>query len=79
MARTRATNNGIVPFTAQEELAADAADAAYAAGAAHRTAQYDIVILEASISSRRLREATLGTDGGWLAATDAKIALLRLI
>ena len=36
-----------------------------------------IVELEASITPRRMREALLGTDGGWLAGVDAQIAALR--
>lgn len=32
---------------------------------------------EATISPRRLREAALGTDGGWLKAKDAEITALR--
>lgn len=33
--------------------------------------------LEATITARRLREAVLGTDNGWLAAVDQQIADLR--
>lgn len=33
--------------------------------------------LESSITPRRMREAVLGTDGGWLANLDAQIADLR--
>lgn len=36
-----------------------------------------IAELEAMITPRRLREAVLGTDGGWLETIDAKIATLR--
>jgi hypothetical protein len=32
---------------------------------------------EATVTQRRLREATLGTDNGWLQALDAEIAVLR--
>ena len=33
--------------------------------------------LEAQVTDRRIREAVLGLDGGWLKAQDAKIAALR--
>jgi len=33
--------------------------------------------LEAEVSPRRIREAVLGTDGGWLAAQEALIATQR--
>lgn len=33
--------------------------------------------LEESVTSRRLREATLGTDNGWMENVDAQIAALR--
>lgn len=36
-----------------------------------------IYAIESSITSRRMREAMLGTDKGWLAAADEKIAELR--
>jgi hypothetical protein len=37
----------------------------------------EIHTLEATITPRRLREALLGTDNGWLASIDAQIATLR--
>jgi len=37
----------------------------------------NIAILEASITPRRMREAVLGTDNGWLAATENTIKELR--
>jgi hypothetical protein len=36
-----------------------------------------IFALEETITIRRIREAVLGTDGGWLKAIDAQIAALR--
>lgn len=36
-----------------------------------------IASLEAEITDRRLREAVLGTDGGWLKNQDAEISALR--
>lgn len=39
--------------------------------------KYAIFMAEQEITQRRLREAVLGVDGGWLAAKDAEIAALR--
>ncbi len=36
-----------------------------------------IAALEAAVTPRRMREAVLGTDGGWLADVDTQIAALR--
>jgi len=36
-----------------------------------------ISALEATVTPRRLREAVLGVDGGWLAAINAQIDALR--
>lgn len=36
-----------------------------------------IVALESTVTQRRLREAALGTDNGWLKALDAQISALR--
>lgn len=36
-----------------------------------------IADLEATVTPRRIREAVLGTDGGWLAALNAQIVTLR--
>ena len=36
-----------------------------------------IAAIESTITQRRLREAALGIDGGWLAAKEAEIAALR--
>jgi hypothetical protein len=36
-----------------------------------------IMALEATVTQRRLREAALGEDGGWLADLNAKIVALR--
>ena len=33
--------------------------------------------IEATVTQRRMREATLGIDNGWLAEIDAQIAMLR--
>lgn len=44
---------------------------------ARQTAITQIAELEATVTQRRLREAALGTDNGWLKAIDAQIAALR--
>jgi len=59
----------------------------YAAGAFSRPApavipqaelvREQIVLLELQQTPRRMREAALGTDGGWLASLDAQIQALR--
>lgn len=36
-----------------------------------------IAELEAQVTDRRIREAVLGVDGGWLKEQDAKISALR--
>lgn len=41
------------------------------------TVLQQIEALEATATPRRLREAALGTDAGWLANLDAQIAALR--
>jgi hypothetical protein len=40
--------------------------------------EQQIIALETLVTPRRMREATLGIDNGWLADIDAKIANLRL-
>lgn len=39
--------------------------------------RYNILVLEASITHRRMREAILGIDNGWLQNVDAQIVALR--
>lgn len=39
--------------------------------------KFEILKLEYSITQRRLREAILGVDNGWLADVESKIAALR--
>lgn len=41
------------------------------------SATSQILAIEATITNRRLREALLGTDGGWLKSADDQIAALR--
>lgn len=42
-----------------------------------RDIKSEIAALESTITPRRLREAVLGTDAGWMATLDAQIAALR--
>jgi len=42
------------------------------------TTQEQIIALEATVSDRRIREAVLGIDNGWLAGVNAEIAKLRV-
>ena len=42
-----------------------------------QAAHQQIVALEATITPRHMREAALGTDGGWLKTIDAQITQLR--
>jgi len=41
------------------------------------TVAEQIATLEATVTPRRIREAILGTDGGWLAEIEAEIESLR--
>lgn len=61
-----------------DELVQRLADQAAMDGARTRNAAlFEIDRLEGQITSRRLREATLGTDGGWLANQETLIAAER--
>lgn len=42
------------------------------------TEQEQIIELERQITPRRVREAILGTDNGWLVEIERKISVLRL-
>lgn len=61
--------------------AAEISDTEAAALAPRPTAadliKLQIAELETTVTPRRIREAVLGIDGGWLAALDAQIAALR--
>lgn len=46
---------------------------------AAQAALAEIYRLETSITQRRLREAVLGTDGGWLGEIEQKIEALRKV
>ena len=64
-----------VQFTAEEETARDAEEAAYASGETARNAQAEIDRLEGQITNRRLREAY--ADATWMNAQEALIATER--
>ena len=64
-----------VPYTAEEETARDAEEAAWAAGETVRNAQAEIQRLEGQITNRRLREAY--ADATWMNAQEALIATER--
>lgn len=51
--------------------------AAYETEAPKRNALAEIARLEAEVTQRRLREAMLGTDNGWLENQDELIAIER--
>lgn len=57
------------------ELTAKTAE--WQAGSTKRDATMNILRLEAQTTNRRLREAILGTDNGWLANQDALIVIER--
>jgi len=46
-------------------------------GYVHSSVKVEIASIEETITKRRLREATLGIDNGWLEQTNAQIAALR--
>jgi|TARA_R110000823_G_scaffold59668_1_gene143129 hypothetical protein len=66
-----------VLLNAEEVAAREAEEAAWLAATTSREATRQIEVLEKAISPRRIREAILGTDGGWLAAQEALIATER--
>jgi len=72
-----------VAFTAEQEAAADAVEAADLAAKPSRDAQDEINRLEAEITLRRQREAGADDAGGsqsgrdWMKAQEAKIATER--
>lgn len=52
-------------------------DAALEQQLAHNVVIQQIAALEATITPRRMREAVLGTDNGWLANVEQQIDALR--
>ena len=77
MTRYHTTTEGGIPFTPEEEVERDAEEAAVEAAKPNNAVLAQITALEATMTKRRQREATLGTDNGWLASLDAQIAKLR--
>ena len=75
MARMKCVDGVNIPFTAEEETARDAEEAAWTAGETARNAQAEINRLEGEITNRRLREAY--TDATWINAQEALIATER--
>lgn len=70
--------NGEKIFLTDEEIAfREKESAEWEAGKAKRDIKRQMQILEASVTQRRLREATLDLDNGWLASLNAQINELR--
>lgn len=44
---------------------------------AEQALKTQIAVLESSVTPRRIREAVLGIDNGWLADIDAQVSILR--
>ncbi len=63
---------GAVPCPSEAAITAAAAPII-----ANDAIKSEILAIEATMTKRRIREAVLGTDGGWLAAREADIVALR--
>jgi hypothetical protein len=75
-------NGGLPQLYTTEELAVieaelAAREEAWNAESVSRNAKAKIMQLEAEITNRRLREAILGTDNGWLVKQESLIAIER--
>jgi hypothetical protein len=66
-----------VPLTEEEVAEFHAKEAAAEREAQKVSVINQIKALEAQITPRRLREAILGTDKGWLQNVDSQLAALR--
>lgn len=77
MTRFHATSEGNVPFTEEEELQWAAQVLKYENEQPRILIKSEIAILEATITPRRVREAILGMDNGWLTDMDSMIQALR--
>ena len=77
MTRYRQTKDGKIKFTPEQEAARDLEEQAWEDGKDKRLAKKKIRELEDAVTHRRLRDAVLGTDDGWLEAQEAKIATER--
>jgi len=79
----KAAKNGGLPtlYTTEEAAVIDPQQAidsaAWDADAIPRNAKKEIARLEGEITQRRVREAVLGTDNGWLADQEVLIATER--
>ena len=62
---------------AMSQAERDAQDAEWESVRPQREAIKKIAELEAQLTPRRIREAILGTDGGWLSAKEAEITAER--
>ena len=77
MALIKMVDGVVVPLSDAEIEEFEARKAEWEAGASARAASAEIDRLESEVTQRRLREAALGTDDGWLAAQEALIAAER--
>jgi hypothetical protein len=77
MARMKNVDGVNIPFTAEEETARDAEEAAWAAGETTRNAQAEINRLEGTVTPRRIREMTTDAGKDWVDAVEAAIAVER--
>lgn len=75
--RHHATSEGNIPFTAEEEVEADAREAQHIADEPKQAIRQQIAALEAQVTGRRIREAIRGQGKAWLDTIDDQIAALR--
>lgn len=66
-----------IEMTAAEVTARQAEEAAAAAAAPRLAILAEIAALEVQQTPRRIREAVLGLDGGWLSSIGSEIETLR--
>jgi len=77
MARMKCVDGVNIPFTAEEETARDAEEAAWTAGETARNALAEINRLEGTVTPRRIREMTTDAGKDWVDAVEAAIAVER--
>jgi len=77
MSNYHATSEGNIPFTPEEEIKWAEEQAAYAKEQPKILIKAEIAAIETTITLRRIREAILDTDSGWLANVELQIAELR--
>ena len=79
MARTRNENGVVIPLTPEEETARDAEELEWEDSKINRDAMEEILRLEATVTPRRIRDATTSVEGEtWLADIESKIAIERV-